>query len=58
MFFLRTNIIYEVIYFETLVWAQQKTPISHLVGWRDNPLALSIVQAQLVGLVYFTVGNF
>ena len=58
MFFLRTNIIYEVIYFETLVWAQQKTPIANLVGWRDKPLALSIVQAQLIGLVHFTVGNF
>ncbi len=43
---------------ETLVWAQQKTPIANLVGWRDKPLTLSIVQAQLVGLAHLTVGNF
>ena len=55
---MRTNIIYEVIYFETLVWAHQKTPIANLVGWRDKPLALSIVQSQLIGLEHFTVGNF
>ena len=43
---------------ESLAWAQQKTPIANLIGWRDKPLALSIVQAQLVGLAHFTVGNF
>ena len=26
------------------------------VGWRDKPVALSIVQARLVGLAHFTVG--
>ena len=43
---------------ETLVWAHQRTPIANLVGWRDKPVALSIVQARLVGLTHFTVGNF
>ena len=32
------------------VWAHQRTPIANLVGWRDKPVALSIVQARLVGL--------
>jgi len=43
---------------ETLVWAHQRTPIANLGGWRDKPVALSIVQARLVGLTHFTVGNF
>ncbi len=43
---------------ETLVWAHQRTPIANLIGWRDKPVALSIVQARLVGLTHFTVGNF
>ena len=42
---------------ETLVWAHQRTPIANLVGWRDKPVALSIVQARLVGLAHFTIGN-
>jgi photosystem I P700 chlorophyll a apoprotein A2 len=27
-----------------------------LVGWRDKPVALSIVQARVVGLAHFTIG--
>ena len=34
-----------------------RTPIANLVGWRDKPVALSIVQARLVGLAHFTIGN-
>ncbi|TGH18163.1 MAG: photosystem I chlorophyll a apoprotein A2, partial [Aphanocapsa feldmannii 277cI] len=43
---------------ETIVWAHQRTPLANLVGWRDKPVALSIVQARLVGLTHFTVGFF
>jgi photosystem I P700 chlorophyll a apoprotein A2 len=41
---------------ETLVWAHERTPIVNLIRWKDKPLALSIVQARLVGLVHFSVG--
>jgi len=41
---------------ETIVWAHERTPIANLVRWRDKPIALSIVQARLVGLVHFAVG--
>jgi photosystem I P700 chlorophyll a apoprotein A2 len=41
---------------ETLVWAHERTPLANLIRWRDKPVALSIVQARLVGLVHFTVG--
>jgi photosystem I P700 chlorophyll a apoprotein A2 len=41
---------------ETLVWAHQRTPLANLVGWKDKPVALSIVQARLVGLAHFAVG--
>jgi photosystem I P700 chlorophyll a apoprotein A2 len=41
---------------ETIVWAHQRTPLANLVGWRDKPVALSIVQARVVGLAHFTVG--
>ena len=41
---------------ETLAWAHERTPLASLVRWRDKPVALSIVQARLVGLVHFTVG--
>jgi photosystem I P700 chlorophyll a apoprotein A2 len=41
---------------ETLVWAHERTPIANLVRWKDKPVALSIVQARLVGLVHFSVG--
>ena len=41
---------------ETLVWAHERTPLANLVRWRDKPVALSIVQARLVGLVHFAVG--
>jgi photosystem I P700 chlorophyll a apoprotein A2 len=42
---------------ETLVWAHERTPLANLVRWKDKPVALSIVQARLVGLVHFSVGN-
>ena len=41
---------------ETLVWAHERTPIANLVRWRDKPVALSIVQARLVGLAHFATG--
>ena len=41
---------------ETLVWAHERTPLANLVRWKDKPVALSIVQARLVGLVHFSVG--
>jgi photosystem I P700 chlorophyll a apoprotein A2 len=41
---------------ETLVWAHERTPLANLVRWNDKPVALSIVQARLVGLVHFAVG--
>jgi photosystem I P700 chlorophyll a apoprotein A2 len=40
---------------ETLQWAHENTPLSF--GYpKDKPVALSIVQARLVGLTHFTVG--
>jgi len=41
---------------ETLAWAHERTPLANLVRWRDKPVALSIVQARLVGLTHFSVG--
>jgi len=41
---------------ETLAWAHERTPLANLISWRDKPVALSIVQARLVGLVHFSVG--
>jgi photosystem I P700 chlorophyll a apoprotein A2 len=41
---------------ETLVWAHERTPITNVVKWDDKPVALSIVQARLVGLAHFSVG--
>jgi photosystem I P700 chlorophyll a apoprotein A2 len=41
---------------ETLVWAHERTPIANFVRWKDKPIALSIVQARLVGLAHFAVG--
>ena len=41
---------------ETLVWAHERTPIANLLQWRDKPVALSIVQARLVGLTHFAAG--
>eukprot|EP00955_Chlamydomonas_euryale_P114543 366282-Chlamydomonas_euryale.AAC.17 len=38
------------------VWAHEKTPLANLVYWKDKPVALSIVQARLVGLAHFSVG--
>jgi photosystem I P700 chlorophyll a apoprotein A2 len=41
---------------ETLVWAHERTPIANVFQWRDYPVALSIVQGRLVGLVHFAAG--
>ena len=41
---------------ETLAWAHERTPLANLVRWRDKPVALSIVQARLVGLAHFSAG--
>ncbi|CAI9262794.1 unnamed protein product [Lactuca saligna] len=41
---------------ETLAWAHERTPLANLIRWRDKPVALSIVQARLVGLAHFSVG--
>jgi photosystem I P700 chlorophyll a apoprotein A2 len=41
---------------ETIVWAHERTPIANLVSWSDKPVALSIVQARLVGLAHFATG--
>nr|QQP00283.1 photosystem I P700 apoprotein A2 [Selaginella nipponica] len=41
---------------ETLAWAHERTPLANLVRWGDKPVALSIVQARLVGLAHFSVG--
>jgi photosystem I P700 chlorophyll a apoprotein A2 len=41
---------------ETLAWAHTRTPLANLVAWKDKPVALSIVQARLVGLTHFSVG--
>ena len=41
---------------ETIVWAHERTPLANLVRWKDKPVALSIVQARLVGLAHFTIG--
>jgi photosystem I P700 chlorophyll a apoprotein A2 len=38
------------------VWAHERTPLANLVRWKDKPVALSIVQARVVGLAHFTVG--
>ena len=35
---------------------QERTPLGNLIRWRDKPVALSIVQARLVGLAHFSVG--
>ena len=41
---------------ETIVWAHERTPLANLVRWKDKPVAMSIVQARVVGLAHFTVG--
>merc|ERR1711957_454127 len=41
---------------ETIAWAHERTPIANMFMWVDTPVALSIVQARLVGLVHFAVG--
>uniref|UniRef100_J3MUJ3 Uncharacterized protein n=1 Tax=Oryza brachyantha TaxID=4533 RepID=J3MUJ3_ORYBR len=39
---------------EYFMWAHE--PLANLIRWRDKPVALSIVQARLVGLAHFSVG--
>jgi photosystem I P700 chlorophyll a apoprotein A2 len=41
---------------ETIVWAHERTPIANYFTWNDKPVALSIVQARLVGLTHFATG--
>ncbi|KAI5065364.1 hypothetical protein GOP47_0020059 [Adiantum capillus-veneris] len=41
---------------ETLAWAHERTPLANMIRWKDKPVALSIVQARLVGLAHFSVG--
>jgi len=41
---------------ETIVWAHERTPLANLVRWKDKPVALSIVQARVVGLAHFSAG--
>jgi photosystem I P700 chlorophyll a apoprotein A2 len=41
---------------ETLVWAHERAPLTNVFKWKDKPVALSIVQARLVGLAHFSVG--
>ncbi|MBE9115660.1 photosystem I core protein PsaB [Lusitaniella coriacea LEGE 07157] len=41
---------------ETIVWAHERTPLAQLVRWKDKPVALSIVQARVVGLAHFAAG--
>jgi photosystem I P700 chlorophyll a apoprotein A2 len=41
---------------ETIVWAHERTPLANLVRWKDKPVALSIVQARVVGLAHFSIG--
>ncbi len=41
---------------ETIVWAHERTPLANLISWKDKPVALSIVQARVVGLAHFTIG--
>jgi photosystem I P700 chlorophyll a apoprotein A2 len=41
---------------EVIVWAHERTPLAEFVNWVDKPVALSIVQARLVGLTHFAVG--
>jgi photosystem I P700 chlorophyll a apoprotein A2 len=41
---------------ETIVWAHERTPLANALVWTDKPVALSIVQARLVGLAHFATG--
>ena len=43
---------------ESIVWAHEHTRIANLVYWKDKPVALSIVQARLVGLAHFSIWTF
>ncbi|GFP81844.1 photosystem i p700 chlorophyll a apoprotein a2 [Phtheirospermum japonicum] len=37
---------------ETLTWAHERTSLGNLIRWRDKYVALSIVQARLIGLAF------
>ncbi|KAJ9535455.1 hypothetical protein OSB04_un001419 [Centaurea solstitialis] len=52
VFWMLNTIGWELI--ETLAWAHERTPLANLIRWRDKPVALSIVQARLVGLAHFS----
>jgi len=41
---------------ESITWAHQQTTLAQLFIWKDKPVALSIVQARLVGLFHFAIG--
>lgn len=41
---------------ETLAWALESTSLANRIRWKDKPVALSFVQARLVGLVHFSIG--
>ena len=41
---------------ETLAWAHERTPLANLIKWKDKPVAMSIVQGRLVGLIHFSAG--
>ncbi|KAL4190789.1 hypothetical protein AMTRI_Chr07g26450 [Amborella trichopoda] len=40
----------------TIGWARERTPLANLIRLRDKLVALSIVQARLVGLAHFSIG--
>uniref|UniRef100_A0A0D3EEW2 photosystem I n=1 Tax=Brassica oleracea var. oleracea TaxID=109376 RepID=A0A0D3EEW2_BRAOL len=38
---------------ETLAWAHERTPLANLIRWKDKPVALSILLAQLKELLVY-----
>ena len=40
----------------SITWAHQQTILAQLFIWKEKPVALSIVQARLVGLFHFAIG--
>ena len=55
VFFFRQETAYEV---GTGDWSSDvcSSDLANLVSWKDKPVALSIVQARVVGLAHFTAG--
>nr|GEZ22906.1 photosystem I P700 apoprotein A2, chloroplastic [Tanacetum cinerariifolium] len=43
---------------ETLAWAHECTHVANLIRWREKSMALSIVQARLLGLAHFSVESW